>query len=114
MISHLVQVTDCDRPDTAAQDLETVVCAEEVEEMVLCVVEVEVRVPCVVEEEVRQLLMVRLHSSMNEHLELVRLLWEMVVLEVKHNEWTTAVAQGKQLEMSHEMAHKTVPKTVFC
>ena len=114
MISHLVQVTGCDRPDTAAQDLETVVYAEEAKEMVLDVVEEEVRVLCVVEEEVMQLLMVRSYSSMIDHLVLVRLLLKMVVLVVKHNVLTTAVAQGKQLEMSHRMAHKTVPMTVFC
>jgi len=114
MISHLVQVTGCDRPGTAAQDSETVVGAEEGEEMVLGVVEEEVRVPCVVEEEARQLLMVRSHSSMNEHLELVRLLVRALDPMVKHNVLTTAVAQAKPLEMSHETAHKTVPRTVFC
>jgi len=51
---------------------------------------------------------------MNDHLQPAKLLVRVLVLVEMHNVWTTAVAQAKQLEMSREMAHKTVPKMESC
>jgi hypothetical protein len=50
---------------------------------------------------------------MTDHSELVRLLVTPGLM-VKHSVWTIAGAQAMRLEMSREMAHKTVPMMVFC